>query len=82
MKNPKVRTSPRVVDGVLELRPRFPILGGWNYSYVTGWDMDLGDALTVDKSGKQVLAVPFVVGLKDLVIDDAVLVVILPEGSR
>lgn len=44
----------RVVDSLLELRPRYPILGGWNYSFTVGWDSPLGDALKEDATGKKV----------------------------
>ncbi|OCF32578.1 oligosaccharyltransferase complex subunit alpha (ribophorin I) [Kwoniella heveanensis BCC8398] len=81
-KSSKVRTSPRVVDGNLELRPRYPLLGGWNYSFTVGWDTPLQDVLKVDaKDGKKVLAVPFLTGLSDVVVDDAEVKIILPEGA-
>ena len=77
----KVRTSPRTVDSFLELRPRYPILGGWNYSFTIGWDMPLGDVLKVDSDGKNVLGVPFMTGWTDLLIEDAEMDIILPEGA-
>jgi len=83
-KNKKSRTSPRVVDGNLELKPRYPLLGGWNYSFTIGYDIPLPDALKVDtkNSNRKILSVPFMTGLKDVVVDQAELVVILPEGAR
>ena len=80
-KSSKVRTSSRAVEGALELRPRYPLLGGWNYTFTVGWDMPLGDVLKVDGE-KQVLGVPFLTGWKDLLVDDAELKIILPEGAR
>jgi oligosaccharyltransferase complex subunit alpha (ribophorin I) len=44
----------RVIDGILELRPRYPVLGGWNYSFTVGWDSPLGEALKIDTNDKQV----------------------------
>lgn len=82
-KTSKVRTSPRSVDGLLELRPRYPLLGGWNYSFVVGYDMPLEDVLKSDQAnGKNVLAVPFMTGINDVVVDDAELKIILPEGAK
>lgn len=82
-KSSKVRTSPRTVEGLLELKPRYPILGGWNYSFTVGWDMPLGDALKTDVAAvKNVLAVPFLTGVKDLVADDVELKIVLPEAAR
>lgn len=76
-----VRSSPRTVDGALELRPRYPLLGGWNYTFVIGYDMPLGDALKA-QDGKKVLGVPFLTSVRDLVVDDVELRIILPEGAR
>jgi oligosaccharyltransferase complex subunit alpha (ribophorin I) len=82
-KSSKVRTSPRTVEGLLELKPRYPVLGGWNYSFTVGWDMPLGDALKTDVAAvKNVLAVPFLTGVKDLVADDVELRIVLPEAAR
>ncbi|OXG13757.1 oligosaccharyltransferase complex subunit alpha (ribophorin I) [Cryptococcus neoformans Tu259-1] len=82
-KTSKARTSPRTVDGLLELRPRYPLLGGWNYSFVVGYDMPLEDVLKSDQAnGKNVLAVPFMTGIKDVVVDDVELKIILPEGAK
>jgi len=81
-KSSKVRTSPRTVDGVLELRPRYPILGGWNYSFTIGYDVPLEDALKVESDGRMILGVPFLTGLRDMVVDDVELGIVLPEGAR
>lgn len=80
-KSSKVKTSSRTVEGALELRPRYPLLGGWNYTFTVGWDMPLGDVLKVDGE-KKVLGVPFLTGWKDVLVDDAELTIILPEGVR
>ena len=73
----------RTLDAHLELRPRYPLLGGWNYTFTVGWDAPLGDSLNVDsKTGKYVVAVPFMTLPKDWVVDDAELRIVLPEGSR
>jgi oligosaccharyltransferase complex subunit alpha (ribophorin I) len=77
----KIRTSARIVDSQLELKPRYPILGGWNYSFVIGYDVPLEDVLKVD-GGKQVLSVPFLTGYKDLAADKVELVIVLPEGAK
>ena len=43
--------------------------------------MPLGDALRVDK-GKMMVGVPFLTAMKDMVLDDVELKIILPEGAR
>lgn len=74
--------APRVVDGQLEIKPRYPVLGGWNYTFTVGWDSPLSEALHVDaKNGRHVLAVPFLTGLKDVVVDEEELRIVLPDGA-
>ena len=63
----------------LELKPRYPLLGGWNYTFTIGYDQPLGDSLKSD-NGKYVLAVPFLTPLKDVVVDEAEVTIVLPEG--
>ncbi|BEI84724.1 hypothetical protein CcaverHIS002_0501250 [Cutaneotrichosporon cavernicola] len=70
----------RVVDGTLELRPRYPVLGGWNYSFTVGWDMPLDESLHTD-GDRAVLEVPFLTPLKGVVVDNQELTIILPEGA-
>lgn len=70
----------RAVEGTLELRPRYPILGGWNYSFTVGWDMPLSENLHTD-SDRAVLEVPFLTPLKGVVVDKEEFTIILPEGA-
>jgi len=77
----KSRTAARVVDSQLELKPRYPILGGWNYSFVIGYDVPLSDMLKND-GGRKVLSVPFLTGYKDMAVQDVELKIVLPEGAR
>ncbi|PYH47737.1 dolichyl-diphosphooligosaccharide--protein glycotransferase subunit OST1 [Aspergillus saccharolyticus JOP 1030-1] len=74
-------------DASLELRPRFPIFGGWNYSFRIGWNNDLSAFLrrAVDSSDSYVLKVPFIEGPKvteGIQYEKVVVRVILPEGAR
>jgi oligosaccharyltransferase complex subunit alpha (ribophorin I) len=77
----KSRTAARIVDSQLELKPRYPILGGWNYSFVIGYDVPLSDMLRSD-GGRKVLSVPFLTGYKDLAAEEVELKIVLPEGAR
>jgi oligosaccharyltransferase complex subunit alpha (ribophorin I) len=70
-----------VVDSQFELKPRYPILGGWSYSFVMGYDVPLSDMLRSD-GGRKVLSVPFLTGYKDLAADQVELTIILPEGAK
>lgn len=72
--------SPRY--SVLELRPRYPLLGGWNYTFTLGWDAPLGDSVRYDAGeGRHVLSVPFWTPIPGASVDEATVTVILPEGA-
>ncbi|CDH51153.1 ribophorin i [Lichtheimia corymbifera JMRC:FSU:9682] len=69
-------------DGsVLQLTPRYPLFGGWNYTWFHGYNVDLSrfDRYS-SKTGQHILNVNFVENVQDMVIDKAVLRVVLPEG--
>ncbi|KFY25933.1 hypothetical protein V493_04359 [Pseudogymnoascus sp. VKM F-4281 (FW-2241)] len=69
----------------LELKPRYPIFGGWNYPFRIGWDANLATFLrTVKASDRYVLNVPFLEGPKQqegITYEFVELRVILPEGA-
>lgn len=77
------RFRSNIREANLELKPRYPVFGGWNYSFVIGWNHDLQDFLRVSNDGEQfVLKVPFLEGPKESVTYDALeVIVVLPEGS-
>lgn len=66
---------------VLEITPRYPLFGGWNYTWYHGFNADLGSYVHKAKSGKYVLNIKFVENIKDMTVDKAVFRVILPEGA-
>lgn len=81
----RFRTNSREAN--LELKPRYPLFGGWNYSFKTGWNADLRHFLRAVKgtSGSYVLRVPFFEGPKQsegIEYEQVVLRIILPEGAR
>jgi oligosaccharyltransferase complex subunit alpha (ribophorin I) len=70
---------------LLELTPRYPLMGGWNYTFTIGYDAPLSDYVKVKKGaqGKEyVLAVPFLTPVKDVAVDIVTLTIRLPEGAR
>jgi oligosaccharyltransferase complex subunit alpha (ribophorin I) len=85
----RLRAAPSVPKGqpvrqysALELRPRYPIMGGWNYSFTLGWDTPLADSVGWDaKSGKYVAELPIMTIFPGAVMYDAEISVILPEGA-
>lgn len=70
----------------LEIRPRYPLFGGWNYSFKVGWNADLSSYLRKLKTGDSyVLKVPFLEGPKNsegIEYERVDLRVILPEGAK
>jgi oligosaccharyltransferase complex subunit alpha (ribophorin I) len=84
-----LRVAPAVHKGsrinrysVLELRPRYPLLGGWNYSFTLGWDASLGDSASWDKTtGKYIVEIPIMTPIPGAVINNAEVKIILPEGA-
>lgn len=68
----------------LELKPRYPLFGGWNYSFVVGWNHDLKDYLKAKVAGGEIyiLKVPFMQGPTDFITyENFQLRIILPEGA-
>ncbi|GAA5916144.1 dolichyl-diphosphooligosaccharide--protein glycotransferase subunit OST1 [Sporobolomyces salmoneus] len=82
----KKKNSASVASpALLELTPRYPLLGGWNFSFTIGYDLPLQEWLKVRKGGegpKYVAAVPFLTPIKDVAVDKVRLEIRLPEGAR
>ena len=73
-------------ESLLELKPRYPVFGGWKYSFRIGWDADLKKSLRKLGSGDgYVLKVPFLEGPKHsegVEYEKVVLKIVLPEGAE
>lgn len=68
----------------LELQPRFPLLGGWNYSFSIGYTLPLekgGWTKRWKGTNDYITALPFFTPLKDVAIDHVSTTIILPEGA-
>lgn len=81
----RFRTSSR--ESSLELKPRYPVFGGWNYNFKVGWNGELQNFLRRTEKGAEsfVLKVPFLEGPKQtegIEYEKVVTRVILPEGAR
>ncbi|KAJ9475789.1 Dolichyl-diphosphooligosaccharide--protein glycosyltransferase subunit 1 [Pseudozyma hubeiensis] len=68
---------------LLELQPRFPLLGGWNYSFSIGYTLPLSSGWTkrILGSDDYVTAVPLFTPLKDVATDSVSTTIVLPEGA-
>jgi oligosaccharyltransferase complex subunit alpha (ribophorin I) len=87
--SPRVSTSSlsssakNMAKSHLQLTPRYPLLGGWNYTFSIGYKQPLQDVLRYDsKDSSYKLAVPFLTDLKNAAFDEVVFRVILPEGAQ
>ena len=67
-------------DANLEISPRYPVYGGWNYTFRIGWNVDLEKVIRV-KGTERVLKIPFVEGPENIQYETFVVNIILPEGS-
>lgn len=76
------KSSPLERLSSLELRPRYPLMGGWNYTFTLGYDMPLEDWASYDAAqGAYVVAIPFLTAIPGAAYDDVEVKVVLPEGA-
>ena len=71
-------------EASLELKPRYPVFGGWNYPFRVGWNADVKKFLRRLSGGSYVLSVPFLEGPKQsegMEYEHVEVNVILPEGA-
>jgi len=76
------RTSSRGLE--FHIVPRFPLFGGWKNNFYTGYNLPLEAYLYTEKSDSSafVLNSTFSTDISELVIDELVVKVILPEGAK
>ncbi|KAI1333171.1 oligosaccharyltransferase alpha subunit [Xylariaceae sp. FL0255] len=70
-------------ESVLELKPRYPIFGGWKYPFTIGWNVNTNKYLKKSSSG-YILNVPFVEGPKQsegIQYENVDIRIVLPEGA-
>jgi len=81
------RFRSNLKEANLELKPRYPLFGGWNYSFKTGWNADLHTVLRHLRGSSEsyVLNIPFFEGPRQnegMEYERIVTRVILPEGAK
>ncbi|KAF5097725.1 hypothetical protein D0Z03_001344 [Geotrichum reessii] len=69
-------------ESVLQLKPRYPIFGGWNYNFTIGWNVDLKHFARVIGEDRYLLKLPLLEGPEDIAYDEVVINIVLPEGSQ
>lgn len=71
---------------VLDLQPRYPLMGGWNYTFSYGFNVDAGRGgwnKVLEPAGRFSVAVPFLTPIDGgSAYDDVTLRVVLPEGAE
>ncbi|KAF2007676.1 Ribophorin I [Amniculicola lignicola CBS 123094] len=78
------RFRPGARESTLELKPRYPIFGAWNYNFKIGWDAPLSTYLRKISGDSYILKVPFLEGPRmpeGVQYSRVNLRVILPEGA-
>ncbi|KAI9329581.1 Ribophorin I [Zopfochytrium polystomum] len=69
-------------SSILDIRPRYPLYGGWHYSWHHTFDVPLRNYLKRDsKSGKFIFQVPFTSSLTNVTIESMSFKLALPEGA-
>ncbi|KAK4428305.1 Dolichyl-diphosphooligosaccharide--protein glycosyltransferase subunitA [Sesamum alatum] len=66
---------------LLEIEPRYPMFGGWRTSFTIGYGLPLKDFL-FRSEGKRFLNISFGCPMSDVVIENLIVKVVLPEGSK
>ena len=72
-------------EALLELKPRYPLFGGWKYPFTIGWNSDAANWLRKTVSGGYVLQIPFLEGpnqAEGMEYQNVNIRVILPEGAE
>lgn len=72
-------------EALLEIKPRYPIFGGWKYPFTIGWNSDAKNFLRKTATGGFVLNVPFLEGPRQpegVEYEQVEVRVILPEGAE
>ncbi|KAG9442542.1 hypothetical protein H6P81_018396 [Aristolochia fimbriata] len=65
----------------LEIEPRYPMFGGWHTSFTIGYGLPLQDFL-FQSEGKRFINFSFGCPMDEVVIDNLIVKVALPEGSK
>lgn len=69
-------------DLIVTLKPRFPLFGGWRTYYKLGYQLPLDEVVEKEGSSTYLLKINFIDHIYDnLVIQEATVKIILPEGA-
>lgn len=74
-------STSSIAPGILEVRPRYPIMGGWIYNFTVGWASDLAHFVHEARPQEYILSVPLLGGPGNAEYDRVHTRIILPEGA-
>ncbi|KAJ4808015.1 Dolichyl-diphosphooligosaccharide--protein glycosyltransferase subunit 1 [Rhynchospora pubera] len=66
----------------LEMELRFPMFGGWKISFSIGYSLPLHDFLFESDAGNNVLNITFGSSIEEIVVENQIVRVVLPQGSK
>lgn len=67
---------------VLQITPRYPLFGGWRFTWLQGYDIPLSDSVTKTKRDDEYsFKVPVSPSIRDISVGVLKVKVILPEGA-
>ncbi|CAO1617559.1 unnamed protein product [Sympodiomycopsis kandeliae] len=75
---------PESLSSILHIQPRYPIMGGWNYTFTIGWNLPFGPGGWGKALGSNEysVAVPFWNVIRDIPVGEISTRIILPEGAQ
>lgn len=73
-------STSMIYENSLILKPRFPVLGGWNYNFTIGWNNKIENYVHHSDDEKYILRVPILSGPRDCSYDKLNFDVYLPSG--
>ena len=70
-------------NSILEMRPRYPLYGGWKTDFIIGYDVPSSELISIDPISRvHTLNVSFGIPFKDPVTDLLITRIALPEGAH
>lgn len=69
-------------ESLLQLKPRYPVFGGWNYNFTIGWSADIKYFTKLIGANQYLLKVPLLEGPEDIAYDEVTINIVLPEGAQ
>jgi len=77
------RQGKKKKNSVLEMRPRYPLYGGWKTDFLIGYDVPSADLISIDRISRvHTLNVSFAIPFKEPVTDLLITRIALPEGAH